>query len=279
MGDKFLRYIQRSNNSESMGGVQVVDEKTQEVEYLPYYGTEYNQTGTLTAWRFADYTFAQKINPEFEHRLAFPQQRLELTHVTPKKWLTYEGFRGTRLMATGDDKEFGPGFYTMCAKAAEAGGDCYKLGQQWFTSKQENPRWSVVAFEVPPPVKRWFLLKAGGPHAATLLHYLTTPSGYPSGNGVPTQTDINEIEAINHRGYVVIFPDDPEQKISLGRGTKLCAEDVQYAQGVGIPADAWVVIGPQKPEYLSARQVVWRDGFGIWMINCAKRSVVFHNKL
>lgn len=89
-------------------------------------------------------------------------------------------------MATGDSKEFGPGFYTMSIDSL-ASGDCALVGANWYSR--------VV---------------------------------------VDTM------------------------------GLRMRASDVSNQQGGNLPGDPWVVIGPQRPDFMNnARQIAWRLGLGL----------------
>jgi len=232
----------------------------------------------MEGWIIADFHFARQLNPRFAHLDQFPVLRLGFCHVTPTKNVR-SGFNGSALRATGDDKEYGPGFYTMSVATAASGGDAGVLGQEWFTKKQQQPCWSVLVFEFASIITGWLMEAAGGLYRSYLLHFLMHPAGYPSGGLQPTADDIRAIEHINKRGKVLIFPDDPNTKVDVGGLGKVCAADVQAMQGANLPGEPWLVIGPQKPVYLSARQIVWKAPVGIWMINSATRVCLYNNKL
>jgi len=59
----------------------------------------------------------------------------------------------------------------------------------------------------------------------------------------------------------------------------MCASDVQDMQGGNLPGNPWIVIAPQKPNYLKARQIVFREGIGLWLINSSTRRLVYKNAL
>jgi len=246
--------------------------------WTPYFGTEASP-GTMTGWQIAPFAFVEQINTKFASQLQYEMMGMTFCHVTPSKWVA-NGFNGSSARATGDAKEYGPGFYSMCGQTLAKNGDCFVLGKEWFTKKQNDPRWSVLAFQVPSAVTQWLLEVAGGICRGQLLHYFTRPSGYPIGGAKPDAEDLRIISYLNNTGRVLIFPDDPELKVDVGKNReKMCAAEVQKVQGGNLPGDPWVVIGPQKPEYMTARQVAWKYPVGLWIINSSHRTLAYNNKL
>jgi hypothetical protein len=250
--------------------------------WVPFDGKEQPEgSGLLAEWNIPAYAFAKIIKPEFSNKTnatAFPS--LQFVHVTQRRFVTGdEGIKNRALQATGVDKEFGPGFYTMCARTALANGDAYVLGEEWFTKKQQKNKWCVLSFEVSKNHWQALLLEAAERYAGALWHYLTQPKGYPKGGDQPNKEDLDAIEFINKRGHVLIFPDDADAEVAVSSSKRMSAYEVQASQGLKLPGDPWIVIAPQKPEYLSARQIVFRDGIGLWLINSAARSLVYNNSL
>lgn len=266
-----------------------------------YFGPE-SQAGIMTSWGIPKYDKKRTVNTshaalldpnyihaadrgqaDFANLLPAMGKSPPFLHVTQPKFLASSSdltLYDKVIKATGDTKEFGPGFYTMSADSL-ASGDCGLVGAHWF--EETKKPWSVLGLTIlkTPNFWRYFLLDAASSlYIKDLVFYLTTCRGYPRGGKNPTQLDIAAIEAINKRGKALIFPDDDSTKIVVNtEGKKLSAADVSNSQGALLPGLPWVVIGPQRPEFMKgARQVAWKDGLGLWLINMADRFIVYNNQ-
>jgi hypothetical protein len=254
---------------------------------LNYWGKEASP-GVMAGWVITSSTYVRQLNPTVpalaptradDYANLFPAAGLSplFLHVTQTKFCANDGTGlGSRLInATGDDKEFGPGFYTMSTDSF-ASGDCKRVADKWFSKPGQT--WSVIGLQIQKQPNYWgaFLSDAGGNDVADLAYYLTHIHNHPSsGTDVPNATDIAAIERINLRGKVLIFPND-DSRVRVSSSSSLSASDVSNTQGANLPGDPWAVIGPQRPDcMLGARQVAWRAGLGLWLMNSALRFHVY----
>lgn len=280
--------LDKNHVSESKPGTKFYSEDDTEV-VLNYWGKE--ATGIMASWCPATYLPVRQVNPAggplgqtqaaFGNLFPAAGQSPMFLHVTQTKFLavgTGEGLGGREINATGDDKEFGAGFYSMPPEAL-ANGDCGRVGANWF--KKPGQKWCVMGFQVPKMPNYWgsFIEDAAGRRdVADLVWYLTTSNGHLRGGANPNAADIAAIERINLRGKALIFPSD-DSKVAVAMGqAKMCASDVSNQQGANLPGNPWVVCGPQRPPcMLGTRQVVWRYGLGMWLMNSAVRHIVYRD--
>lgn len=183
-----------------------------------------------------------------------------------------------QLYVTEGNKEFGPGFYTTCGDNDKP----YELiAGEWFESKQGRHDWHVVAFCFRSAgLVDKLLENAGEDHKQTLTRalsfYLSNSTGYPSGQQNPTQGDLDDINAINLLGRVLIFPANKDTQVSFAGGESKSWTQFTASKSGGGPY--WLVIGPQQPlMMLDYRQYAWCAGWGIFCINSCLRYYKFRN--
>lgn len=259
---------------------------------LYYWGQE-SSPGVMAGWDIALCGHVRLLNPvlpalvpahdpqgAFGSMYPAVGQSPMFLHVTQTKFLNADGqgLAGRVVRATGDAKEFGPGFYTMSPDSF-ASGDCTLVGTNWFNKPGQT--WSVVGFEIPKQPNFWgaFISEAGGRDVADLVFYLTNIRGHVRGGAVPNAEDVAAIERINLLGKALIFPNDDSRVRVPGAGGPMNASDVSNLQGANLPGAPWVVIGPQRPPFMNgARQVAWLHGLGLWLMNSSRRFHVYRDQ-
>jgi len=285
-----IKAFQKNDQSDSKPGLTLyVDENTTNL-WLDFWGKEVKE-GILGGWVIDLCTYVRTVKPTLaplvpnQAQAAFGNLSPAVgvspmfLHVTQTKFLKADGngLAERVIQATGDTKEFGAGFYTMSPDSL-ASGDCDLVGTNWFGGSEKT--WSVVGFQIPKMPNFWgtFLDDAAGSDVTDLVYYLTTSRGHLRGGNSPSNLDVAAIERINLRGKVLIFPSD-DSSVTVALGKKMKASEVSNKQGANLPGNPWVVIGPQRPDFMNlARQVVWREGLGLWLINSAVRAHVYRDR-
>ena len=197
-----------------------------------------------------------------------PKDYISFYHATTAKGK----IEGKQIVIMEGSKEFGAGFYTT---ATDIETPAKKIGDEWFTKKQQDPAWSIIRFSIPK--NHTAFLQSKDPALNIFLEYiLTHTSGYPSGGAAPDVTDMQNINAINLEGRVLIFPDNKSTKVQTILGEKSWEDYTAHKLGGG---DYELVIGPQQPTYMGNwRQYAFTGSRAIWMINTARRFVAYENK-
>lgn len=196
-----------------------------------------------------------------------PTEYISFYHATTAKGK----IENNQIKIMGGAKEFGEGFYTT---ATDIDTPAKKIGEEWFTKKQQNPDWVIIRFDIPKSYTSY--LESKNPNLNKFLYYiLSHTTGYPSGGVTANEQDMTNINAINLEGRVLIFP-DKTTKVQTREGEKSWDDYTKNKLGGG---SYKLVIGPQQPTYMGTwRQYAFTAGRGLWLINTAKRFIAYENK-
>ena len=220
--DDLVGMTNRVNKESSRPGMWI-DEGNESLDWTPIPGPM-TQEGVLDNW---GYDPQDVLNP---------QDYISFYHSTTAKGK----IEGSQVIIMGGAKEFGEGFYTT---ASDIDAPAKKIGDEWFTKKQENPDWVIIRFSIPKNYTTF--LHSQNPVLNIFLNYvLTHSSGFPSGGAQPDATDLQNINAINLEGRVLIFPNDKSTKVQTTMGDKSWDDYTEHKLGGG---SYELVIGPQQP--------------------------------
>jgi hypothetical protein len=196
-----------------------------------------------------------------------PNNYISFYHATTAKGK----IESQQLVIVPGSKEFGEGFYTTSAQSDEA---AKVIGEEWFSDKQKNPDWVIIRFSIPKNYTSYLESKTAALNDF-LYYILTHTTGYPSGGAVPDAQDLQNINAINLEGKVLIFPDDKSTQVDTTLGKQSWCEYTAAKMGGG---GYELVIGPQQPVYMGNwRQYAFTGRRGMWLVNTARRFIAYDN--